>query len=140
LVGSFDAMPFARVLHRLARKRATGALICVHPPDERATTEGTTEPTKVVYVRAGVPVHVRSNLVSECLGQVLARQRKIGPATLRESLSAVRRGEGRQGEVLVSMGAIGPLELSEALAEQLRLKLFELFAWRRGTFRFAADR
>lgn len=139
LVGSFDAMPFARVLHRLAQKRATGALICVHPPDERATTEGT-EPTKVVYVRAGVPVHVRSNLVRECLGQVLARQRKIGPATLRESLSAVKRGEGRQGEVLVQMGALNPLDLSEALAEQLRVKLFELFAWRQGTFRFAADR
>ncbi len=139
LVGSFEAMPFARVLHRLALKRATGALICVHPPDERATTEGA-EPTKVVYVRAGVPVHVRSNLVGECLGQVLARQHKIGPATLRESLSAVQRGEGKQGEVLVQMGALGPLDLSEALAEQLRVKLFELFAWRRGTFRFAGDR
>ncbi|HEY8429903.1 MAG TPA: DUF4388 domain-containing protein [Sandaracinaceae bacterium] len=139
LVGSFETMPFARVLHRLARKRATGALVCVHPPDGRPTTEGT-EPTKVVYVRAGVPVHVRSNLVSECLGQVLARTRRIGPATLRESLSAVQRGEGRQGEVLVQLGAIGPLELSEALAEQLRIKLFDLFAWRRGTFRFAADR
>lgn len=139
LVGSFEAMPFARVLHRLALKRATGALICVHPPDGRATTEGA-EPTKIVYVRAGVPVHVRSNLLGECLGQVLARQRKIGPATLRESLSAVQRGEGRQGEVLVQMGALGPLDLSEALAEQLRVKLFELFAWRRGTFRFAGDR
>ncbi len=137
LVGSFEAIPFARLLHRMAQRRATGALICVHPPDERATTEGT-EPTKVVYFRAGVPVHVRSNLVAECLGQVLVHQRRIGPATLRESLSAVHRGEGRQGEVLVAMGAIGPLELSEALAEQLRRKLFELFGWQRGTFRFAS--
>lgn len=139
LFGSFDQMPFARVLHRLASKRATGALICVHPPDERATTEGT-EPTKVVYFRAGVPVHVRSNLVTECLGQVLTRSRRIGPEALRASLSAVRRGEGKQGEVLVSMGAIGPLELSEGLAEQLRIKLFDLFAWRRGTFRYSAER
>lgn len=137
LVGSFEAIPFARLLHRMAKRRATGALICVHPPDERATTEGT-EPTKIVYFRAGVPVHVRSNLVAECLGQVLVHQRRIGPATLRESLSAVHRGEGRQGEVLVAMGAIGPLELSEALAEQLRRKLFELFGWQRGTFRFAS--
>lgn len=139
LLGRFEQMSFARVLHRLAKKRATGALICVHAPDERATTEGT-EPTKVVYFRAGVPVHVRSNLVTECLGQVLTRTRRIGPEALRASLSAVRRGEGKQGEVLVSMGAIGPLELSEGLAEQLRVKLFDLFAWRRGTFRFSADR
>ncbi len=139
LVGSFEVIPFPRLLHRMAERRASGALICVHPPDERATTEGT-EPTKIVYFRAGVPVAVRSNLVEECLGQVLARTRKIGPATLRESLSAVQRGEGRQGEVPVEMGALAPLELSEALADQLRIKLFELFAWRRGTFRFAADR
>lgn len=137
LVGSFESIPFARLLHRMAQKRATGALICVHPPDERPTTEGT-EPTKVVYFRAGVPVHVRSNLVGECLGQVLVRQRKIGPATLRESISAMRRGEGLQGEVLVAMGALGPLDLSEALADQLRRKLFELFGWQRGTFRFAS--
>ncbi|HJL15052.1 MAG TPA: DUF4388 domain-containing protein [Sandaracinaceae bacterium LLY-WYZ-13_1] len=139
LLGSFEKIPFARLLGRLADKKATGALICVHPPDERSTTEGT-EPTKVVYFRAGVPVHVRSNLVAECLGHVLARQRRIGPATLQESISAIQRGEGRQGEVLVRMGAIGPLELSEALADQLRAKLFDLFGWRRGTFRFAADR
>ena len=138
-IGSFEQIAFARVLHRLAEKRATGALICVHPPDERATTEGT-EPTKVVYFRAGVPVHVRSNLVTECLGQVLTRQRKIGPATLRESLSAMRRGEGRQGELLLRMGAIAPLDLSMALAEQLRVKLFEIFGWRRGTFRLALNR
>lgn len=138
LVGSFESMPFARLLHRMAQKRATGALVCVHPLDERVTTEGA-EPTKVVYFRAGVPVHVRSNLVSECLGQVLMRQRTIGPATLRESLSAIRRGEGLQGEVLVAMGALSPLELSEALAEQLRCKLFELFGWQRGTFRFTAQ-
>ncbi|MCB9593589.1 MAG: DUF4388 domain-containing protein [Sandaracinaceae bacterium] len=139
LVGTFDQLSFARVLHRMAEKRATGALICVHPPDLRETTEGT-EPTKVVYFRAGVPVHVRSNVVGECLGQVLTRMRKIGPVALKESLKAMRRGEGRQGEVLVEMGAIEPLELSEALAQQMRLKLFELFAWRRGTFRFTAER
>lgn len=139
LKGTFERMGFPRVLSRLADKRATGALICIHPPDERATTSGT-EPTKVVYFRSGVPVHVRSNVVRECLGRVLQRQRKIGPKTLEESVEAVRRGEGRQGEVLVRMGAISPVELSEALAEQLRVKLFDLFFWERGTFRFTPDR
>lgn len=139
LAGTFERMAFARLLHRMAEKRATGALICVHPPDLRQTTEGS-EPTKVVYFRAGVPVHVQSNVLGECLGQVLTRMRKIGPVALKESLKAVRRGEGRQGEVLVEMGVIEPLELSEALAQQMRLKLFELFAWRQGTFRFTAER
>jgi len=138
LAGTFDKISFPRILHRLAEKRATGALVCVHPPDHRETTEGT-EPTKVVYFRAGVPVHVRSNVLAECLGQVLARTRQIGPVALRESLRAMRRGEGRQGEVLIEMGAIAPLELSEALAQQMRLKLYELFAWRDGTFRFSPD-
>ncbi len=139
LLGTFDKMSFPKLLHRLTERRATGALICVHPPDDRITAEGT-EPTKVVYFRSGVPVHVRSNLLGECLGQVLMRTRKIGAVALKESLLAMRRGEGRQGEVLVEMGAIGPLELADALAEQMRLKLYELFAWRRGTFRFSPDR
>jgi CheY-like chemotaxis protein len=135
LAGTFDRMPFARVLHRLSVKRATGALVCVHPPDDRQTTEGA-EPTKVVYFRAGVPVHVRSNLVGECLGEVLVKKQKIGPATLRESLAAVERGEGLHGQILIHMGALSALDLSEALAEQLRAKLSELFGWTRGTFRF----
>lgn len=139
IMGTFVDVRFSRVLSRLADGRATGALVCIHPPDERATTSGT-EPTKIVYFRAGVPAHVRSNVVRECLGQVLSQQRKIGPATLRESLDAVRRGEGRQGEVLVRMGALSAVELSEALAEQLRIKLFDLFFWKRGTFRFTHDR
>ena len=139
LLGTFDKMPFPRLLHRLAERRATGALICVHPPDERQTTEGT-EPTKIVYFRSGVPVHVRSNLLGECLGQVLARAQKIGPVALKESLRAMHRGEGRQGEVLLEMGAIGPLELSEALAQQMRLKLYELFAWQLGSFRLTPNR
>jgi CheY-like chemotaxis protein len=139
LVGTFERMPFARLLRLLADRRASGALVCVHPRDARPTTEGS-EPTKIVYFRAGVPVHVRSNLVRECLGQVLVRQHKIGPETLRESLAAVRRGEGLQGEVLLQMGALTALDLSEALADQLREKLAEIFAWEDGTFRFAAER
>ncbi|MGE0786153.1 MAG: DUF4388 domain-containing protein [Sandaracinaceae bacterium] len=139
VMGSFAHVRFVRVLGHLADRRATGALICVHPPDERETTSGA-EPIKIVYFRSGVPVHVRSNVVRECLGHVLERQRRIGPATLKESIEAVRRGEGRQGEVLMRMGAISPVELSEGLAEQLRLKLFDLFFWVRGSYRFTFDR
>ncbi|MFK7988747.1 MAG: DUF4388 domain-containing protein [Sandaracinaceae bacterium] len=136
--GTFEKMSFAQVLHRLAERRAHGALVCVHPADGRPTV-GSERPTKVVYYRAGVPVHVRSNLVVECLGHVLSQQRKIGPDALRESLEAMRRGEGRQGELLVSMGAIQPAELSEALVTQMRIKLFELFGWNDGTFRFSTE-
>lgn len=139
LLGTFEEMRFARVIHRLAEKRASGALICVHPADQRVTPGGT-EPIKVVYFRSGVPTHVRSNLVAECLDHVLRRQRKIGPAALRESLRVVRRGASGLSQRLVEWGALAPVELSEALAHQMRLKLFELFAWRRGTFRFAPGR
>ncbi|MCA9583617.1 MAG: hypothetical protein KC416_17580, partial [Myxococcales bacterium] len=106
--------------------------------DKRKTTTGAS-PKKVVHFRAGVPVAVHSNLVQECLGQVLARSGMISGAELEESIQAVRRGEGAQGEILVRMGVLTPDELEEGLADQLRIKLFDPFAWFVGEYRFVSS-
>ncbi len=135
LHGDLSATPFPVLLNRLADHRATGALIVSATSDGRRTTTGES-PKKVVYFRAGVPVYVRSNLVQECLGQVLARGGHISQHVLEESVQRMRAGEGRQGGVLVAMGVLSPHELREALEDQLRVKLFDLFAWTSGGFRF----
>lgn len=143
--GSFGTTPFPALLRRIADERASGGLLCTMPAPRQAdprALRGTVdkEPaTKVVYFRSGVPVHVRSNLLDECLGQLLLRKKRIGVATLEESIRKMRERGGLQGQILVEMGALAPLELGELLAEQVRQKLFDLFGWRRGEFRFAAN-
>jgi CheY-like chemotaxis protein len=132
--GRFESTAFPTLLARLAEARVVGGLICTAEDEPRETVNGDA-PTKIVYFRAGVPVHVRSNLVDECLGQLLLRKKRIGAATLDESVRRMELGHGLQGEILIDMGALSPLEVSETLAEQAREKLFDLFGWRRGHFR-----
>jgi hypothetical protein len=129
-------LPFPRVLARLAAQRATGALVVVAPDDDDLRTTTGESPKKVVYFRNGMPVYVRSNLVRECLGQLLVANDIVTPHARNVSVQRMRAGEGRQGAILLAMGALEPEQLRDALAEQLRTKLFDLFRWDTGEFRF----
>lgn len=135
--GRLSSLAFPKLLSLLAQRRVTGALALeADEADRRATTTGESG-KKVVFFRNGVPLHVRSNLVEECLGQVLLRIGRINRTALEESLARVREGEGRQGGILVAMGAITPHDLREALEQQQRIKLFDVFSWPDGGFRFS---
>ena len=140
--GTFSKTPFPALLRRIADERSSGGLLCeMRAPDPR-TARGTVDKapaTKVVYFRGGVPVQVRSNVLDECLGQLLLRKKRIGVATLEESIRTMRARGGLQGQILIQMGALSPLELGELLSEQVRQKLFDLFGWRRGEFRFSSE-
>ncbi|MCB9624404.1 MAG: DUF4388 domain-containing protein [Sandaracinus sp.] len=133
--GRLETTEVAVVLARLADLRATGALVVETAPGAPTATGET--PKRVVFFRNGVPVHVRSNLEGECLGQLLLRRGVIDRATLDESLARVRDGDGRQGGILVAMGALSPRALREALEQQQEEKLLGLFAWRTGSFHFS---
>ncbi len=84
---------------------------------------------KSLLFEQGRPTQIRSNVARECLGNRLVASGRIEMRALQESLRRIRAGEGRQGEVLVKMGALTEPELEEALAEQCVEKLWELFAW-----------
>ena len=84
---------------------------------------------KVVVLSEGVPTQVRSNQASECLGRRLFRAGRIDGEALQESLRRTREEGGRQGEILVSMGAITEDEVENELLAQAEDKLLELFAW-----------
>jgi CheY-like chemotaxis protein len=135
LDGHLGLTTFPRLLHLLALSKRSGALVLTAVRDKRRTTTGES-PKKIVFFRSGVPRYVQSNLVQECLGQVMARGGTISHAVLEESVGRMRRGEGRQGAVLLSMGAITPHQLRDALEDQLRVKLFDLFAWNDGAYHF----
>lgn len=127
LQGSLKNTPLAAVLGQLWSKQASGALLL-----RREKVK------KIIYLNDGHPYFVKSNLVNECLGQVLLRERLITVQECEESLRRVKKSGQRQGEILVQMGCITERNLTFALELQLETKLFECFQWAQGEFRYNA--
>lgn len=125
LAGTLRGTPFPMVLQRLFARRANGSLLL-----RRGTTK------KIVFFVDGRPLAVRSNVVAECLGQILARQRLISSEALQESLRRMKAEARLQGEILVEMGALSPTNLTRALVEQAEAKLIDVFGWTEGRFMF----
>jgi len=123
--GNLSETPFAEVLSQLHRWRATGALLLRNQTMK-----------KIVYVKEGAPLFVRSNLLSECLGQVLVRERMITHDECTESLERMQAEKRQQGTVLIEMGCISPANLAYALQLQQETKLYDLFAWPSGEYNF----
>jgi len=127
LQGTLKRTPFARLLQRLYAKRATGSLLLL-----RDTTK------KIVIFAEGYPVSVRSNVLGETLGRILLQKRLITSEILAESVGRMQKEKRHQGEILVEMGALSPLNLERALVEQVEAKLLETFSWSDGKFMFKA--
>jgi DnaJ-domain-containing protein 1 len=106
-------------------QRTTGALLL--------SRNGT---KKIVSFAEGYPVSVKSNLLSECLGQILLQQRLISNEALQESIRRMKGEKRHQGQILVEMGALSPYNLSRALVEQVEAKLFNIFSWPDGRYLF----
>ena len=128
LRGSLARQPFARVLQRVYAARMSGALLLAR-----------NKVKKIVNFDKGYPVSVRSNMLSECLGQILLEQRLISAETLAGSLREMKETRKHQGEVLVAMGALSPYNLSRALMLQMEAKLLEIFSWSSGDFMFKKE-
>ena len=123
--GSLLDYPFATLLLRLHRLRATGTLLLAAGKKRKA-----------VELRDGCPVKVKSNLVNECFGNQLLRRGLIANDDFEKSLARVKRGDGRHGEILVTMDLLSEGMVGQALNEQAEEKLFEIFGWVDGGFKF----
>ena len=123
--GNLSATAFAEVLSELHRWRATGALLLSSGPVK-----------KLVYLQEGAPFFARSNLLAETLGQILVREKLITLQECEASLEKCQRSKRMQGTVLIEMGCISPANLSYALQLQLEQKLFDIFTWTEGDYRF----
>jgi CheY-like chemotaxis protein len=125
IAGTLDRIPFPAVLHHLHGLRATGVL--------QLASE---KKRKWIQLRDGYPVAVRSNLIGETLGHLLVRTGRITKTVLEASRREMQVQDRRQGEILVAMEVLSEQELTAALREQGDEKLFEIFAWSTGEFRF----
>lgn len=123
--GDFKERPFPELLAELEKLKATGALLL-----RREKVK------KIAYFREGMIQSIKGNLLSECLGRVMVKERLISESEYDESLRRMMSGGKRQGAVLVEMGCISPHNLSYALQLQIRSKLFEIFSWESGDYQF----
>ncbi len=126
--GDFADRSFAELLAELHRKRTTGALLL-----RREKVK------KIVYFRDGTPELVKSNLLVECLGQILVREKMISEAECEESLRRMQSSKRMQGTVLIEMGCLSPHNLQYALNMQLQEKLFDAFRWDGGEYQLNPD-
>lgn len=127
--GDLAATALPTLLHNLYTLQATG-LLHLERGDQR----------KVVYFKEGYPIFVRSNLVRECLGQMLVKEGLISPDQCEESLRKVRESGRLQGTILIEMGLFSPQQLRDLLSRQVTAKLLAAFAWSDGNFRFIQAR
>jgi CheY-like chemotaxis protein len=128
LRGNLRRTSFPRLLARLHREGRSGGLFLLR---DRVK--------KIVYFRKGHPTFIKSNVLDECLGRVLVRERMISEAECAESVRRMKAERRQQGSILIEQGVISPHNLRFGLELQLQVKLFEIFDWSEGEFVFRGD-
>jgi tetratricopeptide (TPR) repeat protein len=94
---------------------------------------------KKIVLEGGVPVDCRSNLVQDTLGGFLVAAGRLSEEDCHACLGRAAARGVPMGEVLVERGLLTPVDLFKALQQNLAKKLLDLFTWREGAFRLAAD-
>ncbi|MBN2494182.1 MAG: response regulator [Deltaproteobacteria bacterium] len=123
--GTLRSVSFPELLSQFYAEKADGALLL---------KKGKLK--KIVYVKNGYPVFIKSNLLNECLGKIMVRERMITEQECEESIESMKETKRQQGTVLIDMGCISPHNLQYALELQLQVKLFDLFSWDDGEYQY----
>jgi CheY-like chemotaxis protein len=121
--GMLRQLPFPELIHGLYLDRIDGVLLVEHGRKKKA-----------IEFRDGWPVCVKSNLVSECLGNYLVRSGRCTREQVDESIQRMKTGEGLQGEILVAMEVLDEEGVVSALEDHALEKLYEIFSWKDGRF------
>ncbi len=111
-----ERVPLPYLLAALHRSEFTGRL---------GLLEGEVERTVVFH--KGTPVQVQSRLQEETLGRILLEEGRITMDQYNRILGEMLATRKQAGEVLVSIGALGPQDVFAALEFQARKKLTNCF-------------
>jgi len=123
-IGDFKETPVLRLIHRLAKTKATGMVVL----------EGRAGVLKEAYITEGQPQYVNSNIESERLGNFLLEQKALTPQALQRAVSVMHHFGGRLADTLVGLDLLDPLEAYRLLAKQVAAKLIETFSWQKGRY------
>ena len=127
--GDFTALAPIELLFRLASTQATGLLV---------TSVGGIK--KEIYIRAGVPEFVSSNIASELFGAYLVQCGALSSGELAMALAMMPHYGGKLGDTLVGLGLLKPLEVFRHLTVQVRQKLIDVCTWTKGSYGWYAGR
>ncbi len=127
LTGDLENMPFPIILYRLFTKRMTGALMI---------TMGKAK--KIIMVDNGRPVSVSSNIVSECLSQLLIKEKLLEKDLFNTIHEEATTAKCKHGEILIKHGVLTHPELAQWLRKQAEFKFYSVFNWSEGKFAFKA--
>ncbi|MBN2493466.1 MAG: protein kinase [Deltaproteobacteria bacterium] len=123
--GMLVEVSFPRLFYRMAIAKEIGRLVLTRPGVK-----------KEIYLRDGFPEFVKSNLLSERLGEYLVECKAITVEQRDEAVRVMKGFSGRLGDTLIGMGVLKPHELFEHLSMQVKEKILEVFSWASGTYRF----
>jgi len=124
LMGSFALMPLQDLVELLARRRASGNLVC-----ERGTVR------KTLCLVRGAAVGASSNDPREYLGQLLINFGHITEEQLSKAFETQEETKIRLGKVLMMVGLVTPEIVRETLAIKIRETILDAFVWDSGMFR-----
>jgi len=119
--GVLAKTPLSHLVVYCAEKRLRGALVL------RPHGDDDTSHADVIQLVDGKPAKIKIADPIEHLGRVLVEIGAIDDATYNESLMALGRGEGLQGQILLRAQKIDAATLEKALRIQLARKLGHLF-------------
>jgi hypothetical protein len=91
---------------------------------------------KKIFFEEGNIVFAASNLNRDRLGDILLEEKKITREHFDASVIELKKGKKRQGAIFVQLGALTTQELILAIRHQIRVILFSILPWNKGTFTF----
>ena len=89
-----------------------------------------------LYFQKGWPVNASSNSMNDVLGRVMLEEGIISKETYERTLKIMLKQKKRHGEVLISMGFISQKVLDECLALQMKKKIWKIFGWPDGSYKY----
>ncbi len=128
-VADFATLSPIRILFEVGLSGRTGRMVAERPHPGAPVV-------KEAYFEAGHPVFVRSNIMSERLGQFLVRSGAISPQALDRALRVLPNFGGRLGDTLVGLQLMQPMRAVRYLSEQVREKVVDLCTWNTGECRW----
>lgn len=123
IIGSEETV--ARTFYRFYQKKDTGLMIF-----ECASVR------KEIYVEEGSPSYASSNLAGELLGEFLVKRGFINRMELELALAMMDRFSGHLGDTLIGLDILDSITLLNAITEQIKARIFDIYTWETGAFSF----
>ncbi len=126
--GDLVALPPERLIGWVVRQGRTGRLQVVSGGQ-----------TRVVYVKAGMPIYVQSAVPEEQYAQMLLADGKITRAQLADAEIKAKQTKSMPGKCLVESGAISQADLAAYLVKEVDMRLVAILELNQGTYEFVDD-